>query len=282
MKAYNWAIHKCTPRSWWERHNFPEQYWRLKEVPVQDCDTSNLCLAKDIDLAAIMRDQKINQAWNNAAAFLSTRIIPDSSWGVNPGDRRALFYLIFALCPRSVLETGTHVAASTTHIAAAMKAARPGITDQLRILTVDILDVNDPREERWFKAGVANSPQQAMKDFGFNFVEFKSGGSLNYLQGSTEKFDAIFLDGDHDAWTVYKEAAMALKKLNPGGIIILHDYFPNLLPLWNSQSVIAGPEMALRRLRREARTFRVVPLGNLPWGTKLGSNVTSLAIMVRI
>ena len=33
----------------------------------------------------------------------------------------------------------------------------------------------------------------------------------------------------------------ALKLLRPSGVILLHDYFPGLRPLWSDGSMIAGP-----------------------------------------
>jgi hypothetical protein len=69
--------------------------------------------------------------------------------------------------------------------------------------------------------------------------------------------------------------------LNEGGVIVLHDLFPRLRPLWSNGAVIPGPELATRRLRTENDGLTVVPLGALAWPTKLGSNVTSLALLAR-
>ncbi len=38
---------------------------------------------------------------------------------------------------------------------------------------------------------------------------------------------------------------------------------------------------ALRRIMRENPSIEVLPLGALPWGTKQGSNMTSLALVVK-
>jgi hypothetical protein len=45
--------------------------------------------------------------------------------------------------------------------------------------------------------------------------------------------------------------------------------------------VVPGPFQAIERLRAEGAPLKVLPLGALPWPTKLGSNMTSLALLCR-
>lgn len=94
-------------------------------------------------------------------------------------------------------------------------------------------------------------------------------------------FDLIFLDGDHSAAAVYREIPLALGLLRPGGVILLHDYFPDGRPLWGNGEPILGPFKGARKHMRDGAGFDVIPLGRLEWPTKLGSNVTSLALVVR-
>jgi hypothetical protein len=112
-------------------------------------------------------------------------------------------------------------------------------------------------------------------------VTFVTENSLTFFDRCEDKFDFVFLDGDHSAATVYQELPRALKILNQNGVILLHDYFPNNRPLWNNGSLIAGPYLGTRRLQNEGLPIKIVPLGALPWPTKLGSRVTSLAIVTR-
>jgi len=79
---------------------------------------------------------------------------------------------------------------------------------------------------------------------------------------------------------VYREIPVALRLLNPGGVILLHDYFPDVKPLWSNGVVIRGPFAATERLKAEGARIEVLPLSELPWPTKLGSSVTSLALLV--
>jgi predicted O-methyltransferase YrrM len=112
-------------------------------------------------------------------------------------------------------------------------------------------------------------------------ISFVTSDSLVYLASSSERYDLIFLDGDHAPSAVYSEIPAALSMLRSGGVILLHDYFPALEPLWPDGKVIQGPWLAVERLRSEGAKIKAIPLGELPWPTKLGSRKTSLALLVR-
>ena len=112
-------------------------------------------------------------------------------------------------------------------------------------------------------------------------MEFFTSPSLSFLQTTNRKFDLIFLDGDHSAKAVYQEIALALKKLNPNGVILLHDYFPEMRALWKNGNIIYGPYLGVNRLLQEGVDAKVIPLGALPWSTKLDSNITSLALFLK-
>ena len=45
--------------------------------------------------------------------------------------------------------------------------------------------------------------------------------------------------------------------------------------------MIPGPFLGTERLKAEGAKLTVLPLGELPWPTKYGSNLTSLALMVK-
>ena len=114
-----------------------------------------------------------------------------------------------------------------------------------------------------------------------NYTKFVVSNSLDFFKNNSQKFDFIFLDGLHDAYMVYQEIPAALKHLNDGGFILLHDYFPNQKPLWSGIPPIVGPYLAVKRLKDEGVDLEVIPLGELPWATKLGTNMTSLALLTK-
>jgi hypothetical protein len=121
-----------------------------------------------------------------------------------------------------------------------------------------------------------------MEEMGYaKSVEFITTDSLSYFAGCEQRFDLIFLDGDHAAATLYQEIPAALRVLNPNGVILLHDYFPQLKRLWSDVPMIPGPFLATERLEREGAKLVVLPLGSLPWRTKVQSNATSLALLLR-
>jgi predicted O-methyltransferase YrrM len=219
--------------------------------------------------------------WSKDSTALLGLAIPEMSGGVNEGDRRALYYLVRAFKPEALLEIGTHIGSSTTAIAmAATRNHRDGVST--RITTADIRDVNDPVKRPWetFKSPAA--PAELMARLGCQeLVTFETGDSFSVLGGTSKNYDLIFLDGSHEEEVVYKEIPLALKRLKPNGVIVLHDYYPDLKPLWAGQPVISGPYKAVQRLIRQGAQFKAFPLGALPWPTKCGSNVTSLALLGR-
>jgi predicted O-methyltransferase YrrM len=98
---------------------------------------------------------------------------------------------------------------------------------------------------------------------------------------TSERYDLIFLDGDHSTLAVYREISAALNILSAPGLILLHDFYPDGKPLTPDGGVIRGPSTAADRINREAKGLVFRPLGKLPWQTKGGGNATSLAQVAR-
>jgi len=255
---------------------------RLMSVPSLQCDAAKLRSARETDPQEMLRSSSAERLWHNFRDRLAAFAIPDGTGGVNPGERQAIFYLISALKPSSVLEVGTHIGASTVHISSALAATQEQTRKPVRLVSVDISDVNDGQAKPWLKHGGTKSPKQMIRELGHEgFVEFVVDSSLNYLERSANRFDFIFLDGDHAPDVVYKEIPAALKVLNENGVILLHDYYPDMKPLWSVDSVIPGPFLATRRLATEGADLVVIPFGSLPWPTKLQSNASNLALVLR-
>jgi predicted O-methyltransferase YrrM len=251
---------------------------RLGGVPTESWDPSPMRVVSPEWLTTTMADPAMAAEWASVAAEIGALNIPSTGFGVNPGDRRALYHLVRATRPQSVLEVGTNLGASTTHIALALRLNGPGGT----LTTLDILPVNEPSGSPWAQAGARYSPAAMIQRLGMEpRVEFVTMPSLKYLANGKQMFDLVFLDGDHSAGTVYRELPAALRRLAPGGLVVLHDFFPDGRPLWADGRVIAGPWLAVERLRKEGAGLVVLPLGQLPWPTKLGGNLTSLALATR-
>jgi predicted O-methyltransferase YrrM len=178
-----------------------------------------------------------------------------------------------------VPEIDTQAGTSTVHLAAGLADGYPGSAES-RLLRVDIKDVNDSEEAAWKAFRLPQSPRDAMARLGYDhLVRFRTGRSLEVLREPGESFDLIFLDGDHRLKTVVAEIPAALQRLRPGGFLLLHDFFPALRPLWPDGKVIQGPQLAGQRLQRAGWPIEARPLGALPWPTKLGTSMTSLALL---
>jgi predicted O-methyltransferase YrrM len=231
-----------------------------------------------LDLAAIFGAPGMEPEWSAAAERIGTLgLTPES--GMNPGDRRALYYLMRHLRPARVLEIGTQAGASTVHLAAGLADAHRGSAER-RLLTVDIKDVNDGENAAWRAFRLPQSPRDGMRKLGYHeLVEFRTARSLDVLRQPGESYDLIFLDGDHRYKTVVAEIPAALRRLRPGGFLLLHDFFPALRPLWPDGKVIEGPQRAVAELREAGWPIDVLPLGDLPWPTKQGTARTSLALL---
>lgn len=253
---------------------------RLRLAGPLPFDAGNLNGASPEIAGAAFADPAVADAWERDRATIG-EILDEGRWcgGVNPGDGRALHALISHLKPERVLEIGTNVGASTLHIALALRS----VSAAARLTTVDILDVNGDGGA-WREGGLPMPPRGYAERLGcldrIGFEVAPSVGFMRRMRGRTP-FDFVFLDGDHDGATVYREMSEALALLAPGGAIVLHDYYPHGRPLFPDRVRIPGPYRALRRIRSENPSIAVHPLGALPWPTKQGTNVTSLAIVTK-
>jgi predicted O-methyltransferase YrrM len=251
-------------------------FWRTRKKTPSARNLTSLVLD---DVRSILNSADIGKEWAADAPRLSElcRIEDGKTGGVNPGDRRALFYLVRAFRPARVLEIGTHIGASTLYIGAALM--RGGCEQIPRLVTVDIEDVNDSPHSCWRQVGLAKSPKQMAEEL--NATIEVTDDSRHFFATTKERFDFIFLDGDHAAETAYEDIVGSLDVVNKNGLIVLHDYFPGGRPLWSDGSGLCGPFTAAEKVRAIGVAIKVIPLGSLPWPTKLGSHVTSLALITR-
>lgn len=237
--------------------------------------TQNLVANDHINPKTLLADAQSPASWQEDNIAISGIFgHRDEFGGVNPGDRRAIYTLIKTLKPAHILEVGTHIGASTLYIARALKSIGAG-----HVTTVDILDVNDANAS-WRENDMPACPREnaAALDCA-DLITFITAPSQDFMARTDQKFDFIFLDGDHKAATLYAEMELALKCLAPNGVILLHDYYPHGKTLFPNGSIIYGPYRALERIKAETPNIKIHPLGNLPWPTKQGTNATSLAIV---
>jgi predicted O-methyltransferase YrrM len=250
---------------------------RLAKLPITKFSADRLRTLSRARLEAAFTNEEIAIAWRSDLNKIS-RAMPyaDIYGGVCPGERRAIYQLIAWLKPRRVLEIGTHIGASTLVIAQAL--ATHAESDSY-LLTGDILDVNDPEQGAFSDLGTL-SPREGLARLGLeNRVRFEAKPALQLMRHLDQKFDFIFLDGDHSATSVYQEVAAALDLLSPDGLILLHDFYPEGKQIYPSGTVVPGPFVAAQRIDSESRGLNFMPLGELPWETKQGVRRTSLALV---
>jgi predicted O-methyltransferase YrrM len=81
------------------------------------------------------------------------------------------------------------------------------------------------------KIGMSKSPANFAAEFGLlGRIRFHTGPSLEFMRVTDQRFNFIFLDGDHGAKAVYEELGSALPLLDEGSLILLHDYYPDAKP----------------------------------------------------
>ena len=272
-------VKAVVPRTVLNRAVETRNWLGLAALPKQNFDSSNLRAADTLSPADIWGNKDVSASWEkDHEAIKALYGDEDKMEGVNPGDRRALYYLIMALKPENVLEVGTHIAASTLHIARALNR----LNQNGRMTSVDIVDVNHPEQGAWKKLGLAQPPREFARRLEcLDRIDFQMGASLELMRTTRQRYDFVFLDGDHSARAVYQEVGAALSLLRTGGAILLHDYYPGAKALYADDAMIGGPFHALKRIRKENPVISVLPLDDLPWPTKQGKNVTSLAMLAR-
>src|SRR5688572_16214655 len=130
----------------------------FNELQRLKCVTNNLRSINGFSLSELLNADDVHSSWNDTEREISGFNIPDGTGGVNPGDRRALYYLVAKLKPTSVLEIGTHIGASTLNIACALLKTQNEVERKVNITTVDIRDVNSKSTKPWLEYGATLSP----------------------------------------------------------------------------------------------------------------------------
>lgn len=275
MSVKDVIINKVLPKRLSKYINDKLEVSSLNKIPKANYSKNNLRYTTKEELDSIFVSKEIYAKWKKEK--INSLELPEFTGGVNLGDQRTLYYLISYFKPQKVLEIGTHIGCSTAHIAMALKSSK---LNSAKLVTVDIKDVNDTKTKPWTKFNSKYSPCEIIEKIDFeDSVKFVTQSSTDFLKNCQERFDFIFLDGSHYAPIVYQEIPYALNLLNKNGLILLHDYFPNNKPLWTNGSLLSGPYLAVKRLSEENHDLKVLPLGSMPWQTKLNSTITSLAIM---
>lgn len=79
------------------------------------------------------------------------------------------------------------------------------------------------------KQGFMNSKEYLYKATSDEFFGHQKYMDRHFGLSPEDKWDIIFIDGDHRAEQVYKDIENSLKYLSPGGVIVMHDCNPPTL-----------------------------------------------------
>lgn len=190
----------------------------------------------------------------------------------------ALFALTKGAKATKALEIGTHLGFSTLHIAAALSAN--GVP--ARLTTVDMLDVNDERQAAYKTYGATMSARERLRLLGFDErVEFVVSASDVFLKRTSERYDLIFVDGDHSEAGAYFDILQSLMRLNDNGIVVLHDMNDPDDPTPGLAPGLYGVHWAIHRLRAYIPDLDVIRLRSVTPPGMGGPMATSLAVLTR-
>ena len=94
------------------------------------------------------------------------------------------------------------------------------------------------------------------------------GYSSDFLQSAnSEHYDFIYIDGDHRADEVYKDATLAWRCLKPNGIMAFDDY------QWNHESgqKLLSPKLGINRFLKEFKDqYHLLIMDYQVWISKNG------------
>ena len=247
---------------------------------------SRLAVPEAINVRSILNDQSLNQEWMEIHGYIQSEVLGghDVPHSANLGDLRVIYHFVRHLKPRRALEIGTGFGATTLYLGAALK--KNAVTSSQAagtLTTVDVHDVNDWSSRPLAGSGLSRSPREAVRLAGLSeIVVFKVARSYDFLAEAKGRFDFVFLDGSTAAADVYRDLQNINQAIEDDTVVLLHVYFPQGRPLWHGESAITGPWRAVQRFHGEGALLTVLPLGQLPWPTKRGGNITSLALVCRL
>lgn len=233
------------------------------------------------DITAILSSEQSFETWCKVLVELERLNLPGATGGVVRGEIRALFYLLQALNARDVLEIGFRSGHSTVGLALSLSYISK--TSSCSLTSIDITDWND---EIIFENKFRHkfTPAKAVAQAGCSkIVQFVIGDSTKTLPRLLRYFDLVFIDGSHKVDIVFQDIINSSALLNYGGMIVLHDYYPDLKPLWSCRSKItAGPFKAVRKIRQKEPRIDAISLNDLPWVNWEPSHKTTLAVLTRL
>jgi predicted O-methyltransferase YrrM len=238
----------------------------LRSVASFDADFSRLRALQPGEVAAALDAGELDEEWVAVRRTLEDLRIWNAPGTTGADDIEPLYRLARHFRARSILEVGTHIGGSTIALATAMRKHAGTDVRSCRLVSVDVIDVNDRERGPWIAAGATAPPGDCMRDLGLDAtVAFRTSDSIEFLRDCTDAFDFVFFDGDHAAKTVYREIGLVAARLAPDAIVALHDYSTRVVfSTYDDGRTIPGPHLATRRVISENPSLAVIPVSRLP------------------
>lgn len=166
-------------------------------------------------------------------------------------DKRKRWQKYFARLPDAspvqMLEIGSYEGRSAIFFAETLG-------DRLRLDTIDPFGSSEIRD-RFFQ-----NTQQWRRSGVITHYAMYSGQALAELLVAGKQYDAINVDGSHEALSVLYDGAMALRLAKVGGVICFDDY------RWNSADTVEPPKVAIDLLCQVHAPFvKVLHKSNQVW-----------------
>jgi hypothetical protein len=152
----------------------------------------------------------VEEAQRLSDAAGSVDDVPHEPGSTEPWISRLVHDFIIARGARTVLETGCFKGATSESIVDALNRLGGG-TVHLCELDPERLSATTSRLGDTWSRSVA--------------VQSHLGDVLHYLATTNDRFDVAWVDDEHTKAHVTKELALLMPKMNPGGLILLHDVF---------------------------------------------------------
>lgn len=160
---------------------------------------------------------------------------------VRQSEAHCLAELVMRFRPRKSLELGLALAGSAVAILAARRSA--GLSESHLIL--------DPFQDEVERIGLRILAEHKLDRF-----EWLPRRSEDFLPGTDQRFDFIFMDAAKEIGPVCNNAFYGDRLLNPGGLIVFHD------------ALLYSTSVGVRYLVRE-RGYEFVTLPNQGWRKRL-------------
>ena len=152
----------------------------------------------------------VEEAQRLGDAAWSVDDVPHEPGYTEPWVSRLVHDFIIARGARTVLETGCFKGATSAYILDAL--------DRLDGGTLHLCEIDPAR--------LASTTARLDGYIPYTVtVETHAGDVLHYLRTTETRFDLAWVDDCHEKPHVTKELMLLIPKMNPGGLILLHDVF---------------------------------------------------------